>query len=463
MNVNFTARIGGVDTTKEQLVNRRKRLAAIAAAAGAAGLAAATALLLAPAASAQGETLWADPTTQAAEWAAANPNDYRAQMIGERIGDTPAGVWFTQHNPIGGIASQVADTVSAAAADGDTPIMVVYNIPDRDCGGHSGGGAPSHQAYRDWIDQFASALSGPAYIILEPDTLPHNCADPSERNQSLIHAVQTLKSASSQAKVYLDIGNSAWLEPGEAASRLQGAGIQYADGFALNVSNYRTTQEATSYAHQIQNIVGSDKGAVIDTSRNGNGPLNPPDPNDWCDPPGRAIGAYPTTSTGVSGIDAHLWVKLPGEADGCAGSAGQFIPDLAYELASNAGSDWPGDLPDEPDDPTTEPDDPTTEPEPGTGDCTAEIVVVSDWGSGWQGDVYITAGENSLNGWTLTWTWSSGQSVSSSWNVDLSQSGSSVTATDVGWNGSIASGQSSNAFGFIANGSSSVPTVECSA
>ncbi|GAB3654610.1 glycoside hydrolase family 6 protein [Glycomyces tarimensis] len=447
-------------------MNRRRRLAAIAAAAGAAGLAAATALLLAPSASAQGESLWANPNTQAAEWVAENPNDSRAALIGERIAETPAGVWFTEHNPIGGIGAQVSNVVSAAAADGDTPIMVVYNIPDRDCGGHSGGGAPSHDAYRDWIDQFASALSGPAYIILEPDTLPHNCADPSQRNQSLIHAVQALKAASSQARVYLDIGNSAWLAPGEAASRLQGAGIQYADGFAINVSNYRTTQEATSYAHQIQNIVGSDKGAVIDTSRNGNGPLDPPDPNDWCDPPGRAIGDYPTTSTGVNGIDAYLWVKLPGEADGCAGSAGQFIPDLAYTLASNAGSDWPGNVSTDP--PTDEPTDPTEPPtddptEPADGECSAEIVIVSDWGSGWQGDVHVTAGEQSLNGWTLTWSWPSGQSVSSSWNVELSQSGQTVTASDLGWNGAIASGETRNAFGFIGSGSSATPTIECSA
>ncbi|WP_026930504.1 glycoside hydrolase family 6 protein [Glycomyces tenuis] len=441
-------------------MNRRRRFAALTAAAGAAGMAAATALLLAPTASAQGESLWTNPNTQAAEWVAENQGDSRAALIDERIAQTPAGTWFTQYNP-SEIQGEVADVVSQAAAEGEAPVMVVYNIPDRDCGGHSGGGAPDHQSYRNWIDQFAAGLSGPAYIIVEPDTLPHNCADPSQRNQSLIHAVQALKAASSQAHVYLDIGNSAWLEPGEAASRLQGAGIQYADGFAINVSNYRTTQEATSYAHQIQNIVGSDKGAVIDTSRNGNGPLDPPNPNDWCDPPGRAIGDYPTTSTGVSGIDAYLWVKLPGEADGCAGSAGQFIPDLAYDMAQAAGDDWPGDVPD---DDTTDPDDPTTDPdEPPTGDCTAEIVVVSDWGSGWQGDVHVTAGDTSLNGWTLTWNWGSGQSVSSSWNVDISQSGQTVTASDVGWNGSIASGQSRNAFGFIANGSSATPTVECSA
>ncbi|GAB4002772.1 glycoside hydrolase family 6 protein [Glycomyces albus] len=438
----------------------RRRLTAIAAAAGAAGAALTAGLLMAPNASAQGETLWTNPNTQAADWVAANSGDSRAALIDERIAQTPAGTWFAQHNP-GEIQSQVASIVSQAASDGAAPVMVVYNIPDRDCGGHSGGGAPSHSAYRDWVDQFAAGLSGPAYIILEPDTLPHPCAG-SERDQSLIYAVQTLKNASSQAHVYLDIGNSDWLEPGEAASRLQGAGIQYADGFALNTSNYRTTQESTSYAHQIQNIVGSDKGAVIDTSRNGNGPT--PDA-EWCDPPGRAIGQYPTTSPGLNGIDALLWVKLPGEADGCAGSAGQFIPDLAYQLAQAAGSDWPGDQPTDPGTTDDVPDDPSSDDptgDPGAA-CTAEIVVVNDWGSGWQADVHITAGSDAIDGWTLNWDWPSGQSISSSWNVDLSQSGSSVTASDVGWNGSVSSNETRNAFGFIGSGQSAVPAVECTA
>ena len=221
---------------------------------------------------------------------------------------------------------------SAANSAGAAPVLVVYNIPNRDCGGHSGGGAPDHQSYRDWVDQFAAGLSGPAYIVLEPDTLPHNCSNETERqeiNQSLTHAVQALKAASSEAHVYIDIGHSNWLAPAVAAQRLQDAGVEHADGFALNTSNYRTTEESTDYAPQIQGIIGSDKGAVIDTSRNGNGPLG----GEWCDPPGRQVGQNPTANTGDPQIDAYLWIKLPGELDGCDGPAGSFSPDKAYELA----------------------------------------------------------------------------------------------------------------------------------
>jgi endoglucanase len=451
-------------------MNRRQRLAAIVAgSATAVATALGAGFMLSPGAgaqdgvTAQAQALWTNPNTQAAEWVADNPGDSRAAVIGDRIAETPAGTWFTQYNP-NTIQSQVQEVVSAAAADGAAPIMVVYNIPNRDCGGHSGGGAPDHQSYRQWVDRFAAGLSGPAYIVLEPDTLPHNCADQNQRqqiNESLTHAVQAIKNADSQAKVYIDIGHSNWLAPATAAQRLQEAGLQHADGFALNVSNYRTTQESTAYAQQIRNIVGSGKGAVIDTSRNGNGPAG----EEWCDPSGRAIGDHPTTATGVAGIDAYLWVKLPGEADGCAGSAGQFIPDLAYQLANNAGSDWPGDV--EPTDPATDDptsDDPTSDDPttggPGEGDCTVHVDVVSSWNSGWQGKVSMTS-EQAVDGWTISWTWPGAQSVTSSWNTQLSSSGSTVTASDVGWNASVAAGQTKELFGFVASGPVAEFDVAC--
>lgn len=454
-------------------MKRRQRLAAIVAGAATAVAAALSAgFLLSPNAgaqedvSAQAQALWTNPNTGAARWVAQNPNDSRASMIRDRIAETPAGTWFTQYNPTGGIAAQVAAVVDGAAADGAAPVMVVYGIPNRDCGGHSGGGAPNHEAYRGWIDQIANEIDGPAYIVIEPDVLAQDCHNTSERaqiNASLAYAAQKLNAADAQAKVYLDAGNSAWLTAAEAGRRLQAAGIQYADGFSLNVSNYRTTDEATAYANQVRGIVGSDKGVVIDTSRNGNGPLNPPNPNDWCDPPGRAVGKFPTTSTGVTGIDAYLWVKLPGEADGCAGSAGQFIPDLAYQLANNAGSGWPGQV--EPTDPVTDPtsdaptDDPTTGG-PNEWDCTVHIDVVSDWGTGWQGKVSMTS-EQAVNGWTLNWTWPGSQAVTSSWNTQLTTSGKTVTAKDVGWNASVAAGQTKELFGFVASGPAAAMDVEC--
>ncbi len=291
----------------------------------------------APPAQAAPSVFYVDPQTNAARWVAANPNDGRTPVIRDRIANTPQARWFTTTNT-GTVRGEVAGFVGAAAAAGKIPIMVVYNIPNRDCGGASSGGAPSHAAYRAWVDEVAAGLAGrPAYIVLEPDVLPlmSNCQDANqqaETRSSMAYAGKKLKSGSAQARVYFDIGHSAWLSPGEAAARLRGADIvNSADGISTNVSNYRATGDEVRFAKAVLDNIGDGRlRAVIDTSRNGNGPAG----SEWCDPPGRRIGTPSTTETGDARIDAFLWVKLPGEADGCIATAGQFVPQRAYELAT---------------------------------------------------------------------------------------------------------------------------------
>jgi endoglucanase len=285
----------------------------------------------------RGTALYVDPDTAAARWVAANRADPRARVIRDRIASVPQGRWFTQDNTPA-VRAEVNAFVGAAARVGKTPILVVYNIPNRDCSGASSGGMPSHAAYRRWIDQVAVGLSGrPAIVVLEPDVLPlmSNCLDASGQAQvqaSMAYAVRRLKAASAAARVYLDAGHSHWLAPAEMARRLVGAGIRSgADGIATNVSNYRATRQEVAYAKRVLAAVGVPRlRAVVDTSRNGNGPLG----DEWCDPKGRAIGTPSTTATGDPKIAAFLWVKLPGESDGCIAGAGQFVPDRAYAMAT---------------------------------------------------------------------------------------------------------------------------------
>jgi endoglucanase len=85
---------------------------------------------------------------------------------------------------------------------------------------------------------------------------------------------------------------------------------------------------------------------VIDTSRNGVGPWAPPaypDPQDWCNPPGRKIGLAPTLETGTALLDAYLWIKIPGESDGeCTrglGPAGETV-DPEWGLIDPGAGDW---------------------------------------------------------------------------------------------------------------------------
>jgi len=311
----------------------RQALIAIAAALGA--------LLMRPVtAQTNNSVYYTDPNTQAARWVAMNPGDSRMPVIRDRIASVPQGRWFTQNNP-STVASQVSSYVGAAAAAGKIPILVVYNIPNRDCGGASGGGLSDHGAYRAWIDQVAAGLQNrPALIILEPDVLPimSSClssGQQAETRASMAYAGKRLKAGSSQARVYFDIGHSNWLSPSEAASRLVAADIaNSADGISTNVSNYRSTSAEVAFAKNVINATGISRlQAVIDTGRNGNGPQG----SEWCDPSGRAIGTASTNSTGDAKIDAFVWVKPPGEADGCIASAGQFVAQRAYDLAIAAG------------------------------------------------------------------------------------------------------------------------------
>src|SRR5262249_31161920 len=95
------------------------------------------------------------------------------------------------------------------------------------------------------------------------------------------------------------------------APRLTSANIARADGFALNVSNFCDTASCQTYGDQLSSLVGG-KHFIIDTSRNGLGPYG----TEWCNPPGRALGPRPSTSTTDPLCDAYEWIKEPGSPDG---------------------------------------------------------------------------------------------------------------------------------------------------
>ncbi|MFG2536972.1 glycoside hydrolase family 6 protein [Streptomyces sp. NPDC048511] len=282
--------------------------------------------------------LYRHPQSQVLNWVGAHRDDPRRPLIESRIAAQPAAVWFPAHNP-GAVTGQVRGVTSAAAAAGRTPVLVPYAIPDRDCGGASEGGAPSLDAYDGWIAEFAAGLgSGPVIVILEPDAIAlSDCLSAAQRDArfaSLARAGRTLHAANPRAKVYFDGGHSGWHSAAKQAAALREAGAATSgDGIFTNVSNFHSTADETAYARRVLAALGGPPGlgAVIDTSRNGNGA---PEKGEWCDPAGRALGRAPTTDTGLTGIDAYLWVKLPGESDGCKGSAGSFTPDYAYELAT---------------------------------------------------------------------------------------------------------------------------------
>ena len=178
---------------------------------------------------------------------------------------------------------------------------------------------------------------GPSVVILEPDGLAASDCLPArlrdERYVLFRDAVQTFKRVG--AAVYIDAGNGNWQQPGEMADRLRKAGIEMADGFALNVSNFHSTQVNIAYGEKLSRLVGG-KHFVIDTSRNGRGAAVE---KNWCNARNQALGRAPTGDTGHPLVDAYLWVKTPGQSDGpCNGGprAGEWWADYALELSKAA-------------------------------------------------------------------------------------------------------------------------------
>jgi endoglucanase len=155
----------------------------------------------------------------------------------DRIASQPIAQWIGGWT--GNVRRHVRNVVSRAASDGTVPVFVAYNIPHRDCGGYSASGAQSTAAgYRRWIADVAAGLNGgAAVIVLEPDAVAQmNClpaAGQEERLALLRDAVALLKAAG--AAVYIDAGHARWVSAAVMAARLKRAGINAADGFALNV------------------------------------------------------------------------------------------------------------------------------------------------------------------------------------------------------------------------------------
>jgi endoglucanase len=287
----------------------------------------------------KGAHLYSNPygqaATQAQAWEGSRPAD--AKLLA-KIAKQPAGWWMGEWS--GEIEPAVHNLGNATNGAGMVPVIVLYNVPNRDCGQYSKGGSVSSDAYKKWIHDFAKgAGSYRMIVVLEPDALGllTKCLSPADQKARLamIHEAVDVLEATPGVSVYLDAGHAKWISAEDMAKRLKGAGVEDADGFALNTSNYIATDENVKYGHAISALLGG-KHFIVDTGRNGNGAT--PDLA-WCNPKGRALGSAPTTETGDPLVDAYFWTKPPGESDGeCNGGpkAGDFWPEEALELVKNA-------------------------------------------------------------------------------------------------------------------------------
>jgi len=322
------------------------------------------------------EGFFVDPGSNARKWVDAhsepNPVDARAGRIRSQIADRTTVKWFGGWNT--DVQTDVDSYIDKATAAGQLPTLVAYNIPGRDCGGASGGGASGAEAYKKWMDGFIAGIAGrPALVVLEPDAvaqadLEQNCLTQEQREarfDMLWYANQHLDAQGPYVKTYIDAGNATWtlgarrednpadkgIGLSDMADLLGRSGIYFADGVAVNVANYHSTDISNDYgrrlAARVEERLGVGTTWVVDTSRNGNGAYRiPGDENSgqvgFCNPPLRKLGS--ASRVGEGGAAYYLWIKNPGDSDGRHADdnrcpvegpqykAGDFSPEFAVRL-----------------------------------------------------------------------------------------------------------------------------------
>jgi len=184
----------------------------------------------------------------------------------QKVVNTPQAFWLT-----GGDPSDVQQQVSGIVANdnGTVPTLVLYDVPGRDCGSYSAGGAGTDAAYQAWVDGVDAGLGqATAVVLVEPDglsKLPSDCgsAYPGQdvaaltqaRINDISYAAAQTESRDPNALVYLDAGNSDNQSVGTMASRLAQAGVADVQGFFLNASNYQYANNSDYYGTWISDCL----------------------------------------------------------------------------------------------------------------------------------------------------------------------------------------------------------------
>lgn len=241
----------------------------------------------------------------------------------------------------------------------------------------------------------------PMVLVVEPDSLPNlvtNLDDPkcgstattTAYRTGITYAVKTLAAACPEATIYLDAAHGGWLgwpdNLQKFASEISGLGVApFLRGFTTNVANYQPLgvkcpssgfclnganpdheccqdpcglgaefnpcHSELNYAVALTEamssaISGFEPKVVIDTGRNGQSPRS--SCANWCNARGAGSGKIPTTDTAAPEVvDAYMWLKTPGESDGCTnelpggGTCPRFDADCKSEDSIGSRSDEP--------------------------------------------------------------------------------------------------------------------------
>jgi cellulose 1,4-beta-cellobiosidase len=203
--------------------------------------------------------------TASVEATAAKHHPDEAAII-RKVAKYPTGVWLSDIKAVEICQGWLDEAKKQQDASGvpTMTVIVVYNLPNRDCAAESSAGElkveeNGEARYRtEFIDpitaQFKAHANQPIAVILEPDSLGNmatNMACPSASRPSSVYKngiVYAIKSFNlPNVSVYLDAAHAGWLGWDDNRAKIakvfktvlnEAGGPQMIRGFAINTSNY---------------------------------------------------------------------------------------------------------------------------------------------------------------------------------------------------------------------------------
>ena len=289
-----------------------------------------------------------------------------------KVANYPVGTWLSDLKAVGNLKGWLDEAKKQQDASGvpTMSVIVVYNLPNRDCSAESSAGEfkveeNGEARYRtEFIDpiaaQFKAHRDQPIAVILEPDSLGNmatNMSLPkcqqakSVYKNGIVYAIKSFKLPN--VSVYLDAAHSGWLGWDDNRAKIakvfrtvlnEAGGPEMIRGFAINTSNYTHLSNRDGAALEPSNpcpneltyakLLGGmlamygfkNHGFIIDTSRNGKGGIRA-QWGSWCNVHGAGLGERPRADP-APGIDVYYWVKPPGESDGSSDPKGPRFDEM---------------------------------------------------------------------------------------------------------------------------------------
>ncbi len=306
-----------------------------------------------------GADFYGDPSYAARVESTIQVAPERAAQL-RKLESLPTAIWLDSIASVASVGHTLDEALARQTRTGRpvVTVLVVYDLPERDCAASASagelttaaGGEARYQA--EFIEPLAAQLRAHASqrvaIVVEPDSLANiatntgiaRCAAADGvYRRSIAFAIRRLSMSS--VWLYLDAAHAGWLGWARNRAKIaqiyrdvltQAGGFDKVRGFATNVSNYDTLRggdiarlepsdpcpDELTYVEKLAaslaevGIVG--KGFLVDTSRNGRAGIKSKS-GSWCNVAGAGLGERPQASP-APGVDAYWWIKPPGDSDG---------------------------------------------------------------------------------------------------------------------------------------------------